>query len=197
MALPTVECRGPPSRRARRPGRGAMGFMAHNDELSKFLRSRRVALGPEAAGLEPPAGRRVPGLRRRGARVTGRDQRRLLHAARAGPADQPVGRGAGRDRVGAAARPGRTGIPLHRCPAGDTRPPSYGVEGPIRTPGLAHLDRAVGRGAGFRSGAAYGRACRQPHGPAVARRLQRDAGQGPQRRPLARPGRGRTVASCR
>ncbi|MCY1144200.1 helix-turn-helix transcriptional regulator [Actinoplanes sp. Pm04-4] len=38
--------------------------MAHNDELSKFLRVRRAALTPEAAGLPAPGGRRVPGLRR-------------------------------------------------------------------------------------------------------------------------------------
>jgi len=38
--------------------------VAHNDELRDFLRARRAALGPEAAGLRSPAGRRVPGLRR-------------------------------------------------------------------------------------------------------------------------------------
>ncbi|MFD1522589.1 helix-turn-helix transcriptional regulator [Pseudonocardia yunnanensis] len=38
--------------------------MAHNDELSEFLRVRRAALRPEAGGLLPPTGRRVPGLRR-------------------------------------------------------------------------------------------------------------------------------------
>ena len=37
--------------------------MAHNDELSEFLRVRRAALSAETAGLGS-AGRRVPGLRR-------------------------------------------------------------------------------------------------------------------------------------
>ncbi|NMO52885.1 helix-turn-helix domain-containing protein [Actinoplanes sp. TBRC 11911] len=37
--------------------------MAHNEELSKFLRARRAALSPESADLGGP-GRRVPGLRR-------------------------------------------------------------------------------------------------------------------------------------
>ncbi|WP_436532859.1 helix-turn-helix transcriptional regulator [Actinoplanes sp. HUAS TT8] len=38
--------------------------MAHNEELGAFLRTRRAALSPEAAGLPLPSGRRVPGLRR-------------------------------------------------------------------------------------------------------------------------------------
>ncbi|MFF5289859.1 helix-turn-helix transcriptional regulator [Paractinoplanes globisporus] len=38
--------------------------MAHNDELSEFLRARRAAMTPESVGLRSPAGRRVPGLRR-------------------------------------------------------------------------------------------------------------------------------------
>ncbi|MEV6305627.1 helix-turn-helix transcriptional regulator [Actinoplanes sp. NPDC051861] len=38
--------------------------MAHNDELSTFLRVRRAALSPEEAGVSSPGGRRVPGLRR-------------------------------------------------------------------------------------------------------------------------------------
>ncbi|BCY09587.1 helix-turn-helix transcriptional regulator [Actinoplanes sp. L3-i22] len=38
--------------------------MTNNGELAKFLRMRRAALSPEAAGLSPPAARRVPGLRR-------------------------------------------------------------------------------------------------------------------------------------
>jgi hypothetical protein len=36
--------------------------MAHNDELSEFLRTRRAAMSPESMGLRP--GRRMPGLRR-------------------------------------------------------------------------------------------------------------------------------------
>ncbi|MBM2618605.1 helix-turn-helix domain-containing protein [Actinoplanes sp. LDG1-06] len=38
--------------------------MTHNEELSDFLRARRAALTPEAAGLPSGPARRVPGLRR-------------------------------------------------------------------------------------------------------------------------------------
>lgn len=38
--------------------------MAHNEDLSDFLRARRAALSPESAGLTPSGVRRVPGLRR-------------------------------------------------------------------------------------------------------------------------------------
>ncbi|WP_306213448.1 helix-turn-helix transcriptional regulator [Actinoplanes sp. RD1] len=38
--------------------------MVHNEELSDFLRTRRAALTPEAAGLAKGPARRVPGLRR-------------------------------------------------------------------------------------------------------------------------------------
>lgn len=45
-------------------GRRHNGGVPHNEELSEFLRTRRAALSPQAVGLRPPAGRRVPGLRR-------------------------------------------------------------------------------------------------------------------------------------
>jgi transcriptional regulator with XRE-family HTH domain len=41
-----------------------MGAVAHNEQLSDFLRTRRAALTPEAAGLPSGPARRVPGLRR-------------------------------------------------------------------------------------------------------------------------------------
>lgn len=39
-------------------------FMEHANELGEFLRARRAALAPEAAGLAPGLDRRVDGLRR-------------------------------------------------------------------------------------------------------------------------------------
>ena len=41
-----------------------MGGMVHNEQLGDFLRARRAALTPEAAGLPSGPARRVPGLRR-------------------------------------------------------------------------------------------------------------------------------------
>ena len=88
-------------------GRTVSRAMNTDQEIREFLTTRRARLTPEHAGL-PTYGREhaaSPGLRREEVALLGGDQRRVLHAPRAGQRARRVG---GRARVDRAGRSSST-----------------------------------------------------------------------------------------